>query len=50
VGLRIMAVSLAVSILEEDDEIDHDWVCSTIGKMVPDFCKFMSVFLEKFEE
>jgi len=45
-----MAISLAVSVLQDDDEIDHDWVCNTIGKMVPNFCKFMKVFLEKWEE
>jgi len=51
VGLRIMAVSLAVSILEEDDDpIDHDWVCKTIGEMVPKFCTFMKVFLDRFEK
>ena len=50
VGLRIMCVSLACSILEEDDDpIDHMWVCKTIGAMVPKFCKFMKVFLDKFE-
>ena len=46
-----MAISLACAIIEEDDDpIDHVWVCKTIGEMVPKFCKFMGVFLDKFKE
>ena len=51
VGLRIMAVSFSCGIIKETDEnIDHDWVCKIISKMLPKFISFMKIFFAKFKE